>query len=107
MDDHRKHQVSLRGASAKEITRDALLEKVSQERELRNYVRRATAAAIFIQVGFGGLPFATMGHWLSLSFCRLIYPFSSCAACSIEFIFISYQFYQCFMLMEIMWQYSE
>lgn len=49
MDDHRKHQVSLRGASAKEITRDALLEKVSQERELRNYVRRATAAAIFIQ----------------------------------------------------------
>lgn len=62
MDDHRKHQVSLRGASAKEITRDALLEKVSQERELRNYVRRATAAAIFIQVGFGGLPFATMGH---------------------------------------------
>lgn len=45
-------QVSLRGASAKEITRDALLEKVSQERELRNYTRRATAAAIFIQVYF-------------------------------------------------------
>ena len=45
-------QVSLRGASAREITRDALLEKVSQERELRNYTRRATAAAIFIQVYF-------------------------------------------------------
>lgn len=43
-------KVSLRGASAKEITRDALLEKVSQERELRNYARRASAAAIFIQV---------------------------------------------------------
>ncbi|KAJ7971465.1 E3 ubiquitin-protein ligase UPL7 [Quillaja saponaria] len=49
MDEHRKHQVSLRGASAKEITRDALLEKVFQERELRNYARRATAAALFIQ----------------------------------------------------------
>lgn len=45
----RKHQVSLRGASAKEITRDALLERVSQERELRNYTRRATSAALFIQ----------------------------------------------------------
>lgn len=33
----------------KEITRDALLEKVSQERELRNYARRATAASLFIQ----------------------------------------------------------
>ncbi|KAJ0087886.1 hypothetical protein Patl1_32315 [Pistacia atlantica] len=49
MDPSRKHQVSLRGASAKEISREALLEKVSQERELRNYARRATAAAIFIQ----------------------------------------------------------
>ncbi|XP_050380357.1 E3 ubiquitin-protein ligase UPL7 [Argentina anserina] len=49
MDDPRKHQVSLRGASAKEITRDALLEKVSQERELRQYARRATAAALFLQ----------------------------------------------------------
>ncbi|KAM4078496.1 hypothetical protein ACB094_09G041900 [Castanea mollissima] len=48
MDQTRK-QVSLRGASVKEITRDALLEKVSQERELRNYARRATAAALFIQ----------------------------------------------------------
>ena len=43
-------QVSLRGASAKEISRDALLEKVSQEREDRNYARRAASAAIFIQV---------------------------------------------------------
>ncbi|CAK7343318.1 unnamed protein product [Dovyalis caffra] len=45
----RKHQVSLRGASAREISRDALLEKVSHERELRNYARRAAASAIFIQ----------------------------------------------------------
>lgn len=49
MDENRKHQVSLRGASAKEITRDALLQKVSHERELRNYTRRATTAAVFIQ----------------------------------------------------------
>ncbi|KAL9332034.1 hypothetical protein ACSQ67_001644 [Phaseolus vulgaris] len=42
-------KVSLRGASAKEITRDALLQKVSQERELRNYAKRAAAAALFIQ----------------------------------------------------------
>ncbi|KAJ8651000.1 hypothetical protein MRB53_004023 [Persea americana] len=41
--------VSLRGASAKEITRDLLLEKVLHERELRNYTRRAEAAALFIQ----------------------------------------------------------
>lgn len=43
-------QVSLRGASAREISRDALLEKLSQERELRSYVRRANAASLFIQV---------------------------------------------------------
>lgn len=43
-------KVSLRGASAKEITRDALLQKVTQERELRNYAKRAAAAALFIQV---------------------------------------------------------
>ncbi|KAI9153180.1 hypothetical protein LWI28_007303 [Acer negundo] len=49
MDLSRKNQVSLRGASAKEISREALLEKLSHERELRNYARRATAAAIFIQ----------------------------------------------------------
>ncbi|XWS59572.1 hypothetical protein CRYUN_Cryun08bG0133600 [Craigia yunnanensis] len=49
MDEPRKYQVSLRGASAKEISRDALLEKVSQEREHRNYARRAASAAIFIQ----------------------------------------------------------
>ncbi|KAL2509270.1 E3 ubiquitin-protein ligase [Forsythia ovata] len=36
-------------ASAREISRDALLEKVNQERELRNYAKRATAAASFIQ----------------------------------------------------------
>ncbi|KAK7245012.1 hypothetical protein RIF29_39842 [Crotalaria pallida] len=49
MDGLRKHQVSLRGASAKEITRDDLLQKVSRERELRNYAKRAAAAALFIQ----------------------------------------------------------
>ncbi|XP_076938832.1 E3 ubiquitin-protein ligase UPL7-like isoform X2 [Bidens hawaiensis] len=49
MDRLRKQQVSLRGASAKEITRDALLEKVAQEREFRNYMRRATTASLFIQ----------------------------------------------------------
>ncbi|CAL0310490.1 unnamed protein product [Lupinus luteus] len=49
MDGLRKHQVSLRGASAKEITRDDLLQKVSREREIRNYAKRAAAAALFIQ----------------------------------------------------------
>ncbi|CAJ2632467.1 unnamed protein product [Trifolium pratense] len=49
MDAPRKNQVSLRGASAKEITRDDLLQKVSRERELRNYAKRAAAAALFIQ----------------------------------------------------------
>lgn len=43
-------QVSLRGASSEEMSRDALLAKVSQARELRSYARRANAAAIFIQV---------------------------------------------------------
>ncbi|RWW30683.1 hypothetical protein GW17_00004732, partial [Ensete ventricosum] len=33
-----------------EITRDALLEKLAHERELRSYQRRASAAALFIQV---------------------------------------------------------
>ncbi|KAK6126292.1 hypothetical protein DH2020_039937 [Rehmannia glutinosa] len=49
MNESRRHQVSLRGASAKEITRDALLERVNQERELRNYTRRANAAVLLIQ----------------------------------------------------------
>ncbi|KAF8042732.1 hypothetical protein BT93_A1151 [Corymbia citriodora subsp. variegata] len=49
MDPPRKQQVSLRGASVREITRDALLEKVSQDREARSYARRANAAALFIQ----------------------------------------------------------
>nr|GLL46392.1 E3 ubiquitin-protein ligase UPL7 isoform X1 [Ipomoea trifida] len=49
MDEPRKHQVSLRGASVKEISRDALLEKVSHQRELRSYIRKSTAAAVFIQ----------------------------------------------------------
>ncbi|KAG2536101.1 hypothetical protein PVAP13_9NG157200 [Panicum virgatum] len=42
-------QVSLRGSSAREITRDALLQKVSEERQLRNHLRRAAAAALSIQ----------------------------------------------------------
>uniref|UniRef100_A0A1D1Z229 HECT-type E3 ubiquitin transferase n=1 Tax=Anthurium amnicola TaxID=1678845 RepID=A0A1D1Z229_9ARAE len=47
---HRKQQqVSLRGASAKDITRDVLLHNVSQEREVRSYKRRALAAVLFIQ----------------------------------------------------------
>jgi len=33
----------------KEITRDALLEKVMHEREIRNHAKKATAAALFIQ----------------------------------------------------------
>ncbi|CAH2064256.1 unnamed protein product [Thlaspi arvense] len=49
MDLNRKHKVSLRGASSGEISRDALLAKVSQERELRSYARRANAAAIYLQ----------------------------------------------------------
>ncbi|RYR53048.1 hypothetical protein Ahy_A06g027912 isoform C [Arachis hypogaea] len=49
MDGTRKQQVSLRGASAKEITRDVLLEKVNRERELRNHAKRAAAAALLIQ----------------------------------------------------------
>ncbi|XP_023539229.1 E3 ubiquitin-protein ligase UPL7 isoform X2 [Cucurbita pepo subsp. pepo] len=49
MDKASKHQVSLRGASAKEITRDALVQKVIQERELRQYARKAAASALFIQ----------------------------------------------------------
>ncbi|XP_057785709.1 E3 ubiquitin-protein ligase UPL7 [Salvia miltiorrhiza] len=49
MNESRKNQVSLRGASAKEITRDALLDRVNQEREIRNYARRAKTAALLIQ----------------------------------------------------------
>ncbi|EOA23422.1 hypothetical protein CARUB_v10016604mg [Capsella rubella] len=49
MDLNRKHKVSLRGASSGEISRDALLAKVSQERELRSYARRANAASLLIQ----------------------------------------------------------
>ncbi|KAI3954810.1 hypothetical protein MKW98_002916 [Papaver atlanticum] len=57
MADRRKHQVSLRGASAKEITRAALLAKVTQERELRNYTRKAAAASLFIQRVWRGYRF--------------------------------------------------
>ncbi|KAH0457572.1 hypothetical protein IEQ34_012887 [Dendrobium chrysotoxum] len=52
-------QVSLRGASAREISRDALLEKVAHEREHRSFTRRASAAALFIQsnLKFWGIGF--------------------------------------------------
>ncbi|KAG9150096.1 hypothetical protein Leryth_009680 [Lithospermum erythrorhizon] len=49
MAEPRKLQVSLRGASAREISRNDLLQKVNHERELRNYTRRASAAALFVQ----------------------------------------------------------
>ncbi|KAL2610792.1 hypothetical protein R1flu_022484 [Riccia fluitans] len=42
-------KVSLRGASAKEVSRDALLEKVAQERASRLLIRKSAAAAVFIQ----------------------------------------------------------
>ncbi|KAJ7524180.1 hypothetical protein O6H91_18G080700 [Diphasiastrum complanatum] len=41
--------VSLRGSSAKEVTRDALLERVSKERASRYLVRKTIAAAALIQ----------------------------------------------------------
>lgn len=56
-------QVSLRGASEREISRDALLEKVFQERELRSYTRRANVAALFIQV--------RLCSWLGAQLCFL------------------------------------
>ncbi|EPS71373.1 ubiquitin-protein ligase 7, partial [Genlisea aurea] len=43
------NQVSLRGASVKEVTRDALLERVNQEREIRNHNKRVTIAVLLIQ----------------------------------------------------------
>ncbi|XP_020573828.1 E3 ubiquitin-protein ligase UPL7 [Phalaenopsis equestris] len=45
----KQSRVSLRGASASEISRDALLEKVAHERKHRSFTRRASAAALFIQ----------------------------------------------------------
>jgi hypothetical protein len=48
--------VSLRGSSAKEITRDALLQKVSEERQLRSHLRRAAAAALTVQVPAVAVP---------------------------------------------------
>ncbi|CAN8254660.1 unnamed protein product [Cochlearia groenlandica] len=49
MDLNRKHKVSLRGASSGEISRDDLIAKVSQERELRVYAKRAKSAALYVQ----------------------------------------------------------
>ncbi|KAI5061390.1 hypothetical protein GOP47_0023895 [Adiantum capillus-veneris] len=43
------NKVSLRGASAKEITRDALLQKATIQRNIRNEARRAASAAQLIQ----------------------------------------------------------
>ncbi|GJN23719.1 hypothetical protein PR202_gb11390 [Eleusine coracana subsp. coracana] len=53
-------QVSLRGSSAREITRDALLQKVSEERQLRSHLRRAAAAALSIQVPAASPPPASI-----------------------------------------------
>ena len=51
-------QVSLRGASAKEISRDALLEKASLERSIRSEARKAASAAHLIQVFFSLFPYS-------------------------------------------------
>lgn len=61
--------MSLRGASVKEISREALLEKVSQERELRNYARRATAAAIFTQVNSFSFSFSFFFSFSDFAVC--------------------------------------
>lgn len=45
----KQSQVSLRGASPREISRDALLQKAAHEREIRRFNRRASAAALLIQ----------------------------------------------------------
>lgn len=74
-------QVSLRGASAKEITRDDLLQKVSRERELRNYAKRAAAAALFIQVSY---IFACF-HLAYLFICNLD---TSILKCPLFFVYI-------------------
>ncbi|XP_078436583.1 ubiquitin-protein ligase 7 [Wolffia australiana] len=72
---HQASQVSLRGASAKEISRDALLDRVSHERELRNHQRRRSAAALSIQRrwrGYNGrkvLADQLEGQWEALTDC--------------------------------------
>nr|PNR53004.1 hypothetical protein PHYPA_009379 [Physcomitrium patens] len=45
----RGRQVSLRGASAKEQTRDELLDRVAQERAIRSLAKQAGASALVIQ----------------------------------------------------------
>ncbi|KAK8960126.1 hypothetical protein KSP40_PGU001391 [Platanthera guangdongensis] len=59
-----QRKVSLRGASARELTRDALLEKVAHKRELRRFSRRASAAALLIQLACLGESSNGMGDLL-------------------------------------------
>jgi len=44
------NQVSLRGASAKEQTRDELLDRVAQERAIRSLAKQGASSALVIQV---------------------------------------------------------
>ncbi|KAF8681820.1 hypothetical protein HU200_045261 [Digitaria exilis] len=74
-------QVSLRGSSAREITRDALLQKVSEERQLRSHLRRAAAAALSIQHKLSGYVFLSTATFALTflfvsSFWTDMYPFS-------------------------------
>ena len=51
------NQVSLRGASAKEQSRDELLGRVAHERAIRSLAKQAASSALLIQVGFLKLSF--------------------------------------------------
>lgn len=44
--------MSLRGASAKEQTRDELLDRVAQERAIRSHAKQHASSALVIQVRF-------------------------------------------------------
>lgn len=46
--------MSLRGASAKEQTRDELLDRVAQERAIRSLAKQAGVSALVIQVRLVG-----------------------------------------------------
>ncbi|CAI7855673.1 unnamed protein product [Closterium sp. NIES-53] len=45
-----RREVSLRGASAREVSRNALLNKVAEERAARSKARKSAASAALIQV---------------------------------------------------------
>lgn len=51
------NQVSLRGASVKEQSRDELLGRVAHERAIRSLAKQAASSALLIQVGFLKLSF--------------------------------------------------